>query len=264
MPLVSTDAVVLHAFDYLESSRILRLLTREAGVRSVLAKGMRKSARRFGGSVDLFAHGTAHLYTKSGRDLDTLAGFEDVRVRLELATDMARFTGAAVLAELVLRFAREGDADAELYETVTAALDAVAEAQGPAVAESVLAGGWRVVAALGFAPSVDACGDCHAPIAQDEAVLFSHPAGGVLCQRCGRIARGRVLPPAPRLALADWLRGRSVTLGSEAEARAHQRLLREFLEEHLTDGRPLRAYTAWETERWAAGPTSGPAAGSAK
>lgn len=251
MPLVSTDAVVLHAFDYLESSRILRLLTREAGVRSVLAKGMRKSARRFGGSVDLFARGTAHLYTKSGRDLDTLAGFEDVRMRLELATDLARFTGAAVIAELVLRFAREGDADEALYDAVATALDAVADAHGPAIAEAVLGGSWRVVAALGFAPSVEACSDCHAPLADDESVLFSHPAGGVLCQRCGRIARGRLLPAAPRLALAAWLRGDRVSLGSAGEVRAHQRLLREFLEEHLTDGRPLRAYTAWEGERMA-------------
>ena len=29
-------------------------------------------------------------------------------------------------------------------------------------------------------------------------------------------------------------------------ARAHQRLLREFLEEHLADGRALRAFAAWE------------------
>jgi len=30
------------------------------------------------------------------------------------------------------------------------------------------------------------------------------------------------------------------------ESRAHQRLLREFLEQHLTDGRELRAFSAWE------------------
>jgi len=29
---VVTDAIVLHSFDYLESSRILRLVTREVGV----------------------------------------------------------------------------------------------------------------------------------------------------------------------------------------------------------------------------------------
>lgn len=250
MPLISTDAVVLHGFDYLESSRILRLLTRDAGVRSVVAKGMRKSARRFGGAVDLFSRGTAHLYTRAGRDLDTLGGFEDLKVRLELATDLSRFTGASVLAELVLRFGHEAAADEGLFDAVVHALNAVADAEGQATTEAVLAGSWRIVAELGFAPAVDACSDCHSPFADDEPVLFSHPAGGALCQRCGRISRGRVLPPSARLALSRWLHGDAAGLTGDAEAHAHQRLLREFLEEHLTDGRPLRAYTVWERERW--------------
>jgi DNA repair protein RecO (recombination protein O) len=42
--------------------------------------------------------------------------------------------------------------------------------------------------------------------------------------------------------------------------RAHQRLLREFLEEHLTDGRPLKAYAVWEQERWPEGNAGRPAA----
>lgn len=250
MPLVSTDAIVLHAFDYLESSRILRLLTRDVGMRSVLAKGLRKSARRFGGGVDLFSRGTAHLYTKAGRDLDTLGSFDDLRVRLELATDMARFTGASVLAELVLRFAREAEADERLFATLVGAMDTVADAAGSAAVEAVLAGAWLLVAELGFAPSVDACSVCHSPFAADEPVLFSHPAGGALCQRCGRTARGRLLPPVARHSLARWLSGEHLAGTSEAEGRAHQRLLREFLDEHLTDGRPLRAYSAWERERW--------------
>lgn len=252
MPLVSTDAIVLHAFDYLESSRILRMLTRDAGVRSVVAKGLRKSARRFGGGVDLFARGTAHLYTKPGRDLDTLAGFEDLRVRMELAADMSRFTGAAVLAELVLRFAREAEADERLFDALVDAVDLVADATGSDAVEAVLAGAWRIVGELGFAPAVERCGDCHAAFAPDEPVLFSHPAGGALCQRCGRISRGRILPPAARAALRGWMQGERLAGLGEGEGRAHQRLLREFLEEHLTDGRPLRAYSAWESERWSA------------
>lgn len=248
MPLVSTEAIVLHAFDYLESSRILRMLTREGGVRSAVAKGMRKSGRRFGGAVDLFARGTAHLYTRPGRELDTLAGFEDLRVRLELATDLGRLTGASVLAELVLRFARESEPDPRLFDAVATGLDSIADASGPDAREAVLASSWRVVAELGFAPSVEACADCHASLGPEEAALFSHPVGGVLCQRCGRIARGRVLPPTARRALAAWLGGGRSRISGEGEGRAHQRLLREFLEEHLTDGRPLRAYQAWERE----------------
>ena len=40
MPLLVSEAIVLHAFDYLESSRIVRLVTRDAGMRSGLAKGV--------------------------------------------------------------------------------------------------------------------------------------------------------------------------------------------------------------------------------
>jgi DNA repair protein RecO (recombination protein O) len=116
----------------------------------------------------------------------------------------------------------------------------------------VLAGAWRIVAELGFAPSLDDCASCHAPLADDEVVMFSHPVGGALCARCARLARGRVLPSAARAAVRDWVTGGSTILADHAEARAHQRLLREFLGEHLTDGRPLRAFDAWVHELWGA------------
>jgi DNA repair protein RecO (recombination protein O) len=54
------------------------------------------------------------------------------------------------------------------------------------------------------------------------------------------------------VALDGWLRGDAPAAElDDLEARAHQRLLREFLREHLTDGRPLRAFEAWEGEQWA-------------
>ncbi|HYD53103.1 MAG TPA: DNA repair protein RecO C-terminal domain-containing protein, partial [Gemmatimonadaceae bacterium] len=112
---------------------------------------------------------------------------------------------------------------------------------------------WRLVAELGFAPSVEGCAECHATLGEDETAMFSHPAGGALCRRCARLAvTGRVLPPSARATLARWLRGERVAEVAEAEARAHQRLLREFLREHLTDERPLRAFDAWERDEWIA------------
>ena len=74
MPLLVSEAIVLHGFDYLESSRIVKLVTRDAGMRSALAKGARKSRRRFGSGLDLFGQGTAFLHTRPGRELDTLSG----------------------------------------------------------------------------------------------------------------------------------------------------------------------------------------------
>jgi DNA repair protein RecO (recombination protein O) len=59
-----------------------------------------------------------------------------------------------------------------------------------------------------------------------------------------------VLPPEARGALRDFLAGRHDVALDEASGRAHQRLLREFLTEHLADGRPLRALELWEQQWW--------------
>jgi DNA repair protein RecO (recombination protein O) len=248
MTLLVTDAIVLHSFDYLESSRILRLLTREAGVRSVLARGARRSQRRFGGgaTLDLYAQGSAELHTKPGRDLDTLGGFDLNRGRPQLAGHLERFNGAAAIAEMALRFAHAA-ADADLFDAVSFGLDDIAAAPRAGARDATLAAAWRVLAALGFAPTIDECAECHSTLPVDEPALFSHPAGGVVCARCRSLARtGRTLPPSARVALRAWLGGEPHDVADALEARAHQRLLREFMREHLADDKPLRALDAWE------------------
>jgi DNA repair protein RecO (recombination protein O) len=249
--LIQTDAVVLHAFSYLESSRILRLATRDAGVVSVLAKGARRTSRRFGTAVDLFAEGQAQFYAKPGRELHTLASFDVTRSRPTLAGDLGRFTAASAVAELMLRFARD-DAEPALFDALVGALDRLSTTAPRHTREAGLAAAWRLVAELGFGPTILVCAECHSAVGAEQPAAFSHPAGGTLCDRCARIAGlRRVLPPPARVALEGWLRGAPVTTELDGlEARAHQRLLREFLREHLTDGRPLRAFEAWEGEQW--------------
>ena len=246
MPLLVSEAIVLHAFDYLESSRIVRLVTRDAGMRSAIAKGARKSRRRFGSGLDLFGQGTASLHTRPGRELDTLTGFEDVRARDALAEDLERFTGAEAIAEIVLRFGREGG-DAELFDALAGALDALLGSSQDVAREATLAGAWRVIGALGFGPAMEDCAECGGALDAGAPATFTHSAGGVLCARCASLtAGGRTLPPDARRAIASWIAGNRATLGSEREFRAHQRLLREFLAYHLHDGRPLRAFDLWE------------------
>ena len=50
--------------------------------------------------------------------------------------------------------------------------------------------------------------------------------------------------------LEAFLEHRPIERRAPPEIRAHQRLLREFLEYHLSDSRPLRAFAAWETGHW--------------
>lgn len=254
MTLVVTEAVVLHAFDYLESSRILRLITRDAGIQSVLARGARSSRKRFGTSLDVFVQGTAEYSSRPGRDLHTLTAFDATRSRPELVADISRFTGACVLAEMALRFSSD-EPHPGLFDAFVAGLDMIGTVGADETVSRTLGAAWHIVGELGFTPALDVCANCHTELADDARTPFSHVAGGALCERCARLVPGtRRIPPEARAALALWLAGSAVLLASPAEARAHQRLLREFLDHHLSEGKRLVAYAMWEREQLVTSP----------
>jgi DNA repair protein RecO (recombination protein O) len=244
--LVTSDVIVLHLQDYLESSRIVRLATREHGIQSVLARGARRPRSRFGSSVDLFAGGVAQFTMKPGRDLSTLTGFEVTRSRMAIAADLDRFTAASALAEMALRFAHP-DPNDDSFDVLAASLDEIAAAPGDASTGHGLAAAWRYIAALGFGPTIDRCCSCDAEVPLGAAAPFSHQAGGVVCPRCQRaVSIGRDLPADARQAIAAWLTRSPGPPVGDLERRAHLRLLREFLHHHMSDGRELRALDGWE------------------
>ena len=246
MTLVVTDAVVLHLFDYLESSRIIRLATRELGVQSVVARGARRPKGRFGTSMDIFASGVVQFSAKPGRELHNLTGFDLTRSRMGLAGNLQRFSAAAAIAELALSFTHAGPED-PVFDVLTDALDLLTDASEERATDLGIASAWRIVAALGFTPIVDMCAVCRGLIDADVAAAFSQTAGGVVCVRCRpTVPATRTLPPEARRVLQQWLTGREAALTSVAERRAHLRLLREFLQHHVAEGRDLRALEAWE------------------
>lgn len=233
--------------NYLETSRILRLLTRDAGVVSVLARGARNSKKRFGTALDLFAQGTAQLQLKPGRDLHTLMAFDIDHPRAGLSTSLPRFSAATALAECVLRVVHN-EAAPGIFEGVVLGLDQIASADPEQALSAGLGALWQLVSEVGFAPTVDVCANCHAPLSAEEDAVFSHVTGGALCERCARSSLGgRRLPSEARSAIRGWLGGSLVVLSSDGARRAHQRLFREFLAQHLPDVRSMPAFAAWES-----------------
>lgn len=252
MSALVTEAIVLHAFDYLESSRIIRLLTRDAGIQSVVARGARTSRKRFGSAVDLFAQGTAEIQLRPNRDLHTLISLEISQGRAPFSLDVGRFTAGSMIAELALRSTSDEEAPG-FFDAVEAALDSIARADVAESAITALAGAWQMIATLGFAPTLDLCAACHAHVPPGQIAAFCSASGGVLCGKCaGLVAGTRKLPPSARDNLRGWLAGEDATALPLLEVRAHQRLLREFFHEHIATDKELPAYGVWERGDWSA------------
>ncbi len=239
MPLVTVDATVLQAFPYSETSKILRLLTPQHGVQSVIAKGARRARSRYGGVLEPFTDGIATFYLKENRDLHTLREFELDRPRQELGRDLVRFGAASLLAEVVLRTSSE-QASPELFVRVRAALNDLQDVATERVEPVALAHAWGLVATLGFAPGLDRCVHCANPL-PDGDLFFDYGAGGFLCGQCGGGGGGgRVVPHQSRADLLSLVMGEPVTLDRTA---AHWQLLARFLTYHLVDPGALRSLT---------------------
>ncbi len=234
---MTADALVLQAFAYGETSKILRLLTRTHGVQSVIAKGALRPRNRFGGILEPFTEGVASFYHRESRELHTLSGFDLLRSQQALGRDLLRFGGASLIAEIVLRTASEEPAP-ELFEAVRDALHCMRDAR-PEVLESVLlAQAWSIVALLGFAPVLDECVGCGRALGPDEDTSFDHSAGGVRCGGCARLARGYSVPASARTALRSLVQGDAVPL---ARTEGHWKLLSRYLDHHVLEGGSLRS-----------------------
>jgi DNA repair protein RecO (recombination protein O) len=248
MPLGTYDAIVLQVFPYGETSRILRLFTATHGVQSVIARGARRPRSQYGGLLEIFAEGMATIHAKENRDLQTLTGFELSRSRQSLGSDLMRFGGASLLAEIVLRSTQE-ESQPELFSMFRSALDRI-EAEGAETAElTVLSEAWRLVSCLGFAPELHSCVDCGRSVALDEDVKFDLHAGGIRCDLCAAGSPGRLLPARARVALLLMAEAAPVTAD---RTDGHWWLLRRYLDHHVLEGSDLRSMAIIDVARGAA------------
>lgn len=237
MAIVCARALVLHAFAYGDTSKILRLYTRDHGLRSVIAKGAQRARSRYGGLLEPFTEGDALVYLRAGRDLHTLSGFDLVRSRQALGRDLGAFAGASLLSELLLRFGTE-EPHPELYAAAVEALDRISAAPDSTAAVTALAAVWHLVALLGYRPEVEYCVGCGRAVETAEAVRFDVEAGGVACTRCR--PRGRLLAASSRRDLSGMI-AKGTTPDRLADPTLQRALLRAFVGVHLSPERSLHS-----------------------
>jgi DNA repair protein RecO (recombination protein O) len=209
VPSLRTEAIVLRVRDFGESDRVVQLLTPALGRVAAIAKGARRSRRRFPGTLDLFCHLRCDL---DRRGPDRLARLDQAALLDAfpgLREQAARFGMACYLVELLGRLAPEGAAPpdaARLFRFALGALRAL-EAARPDARLRVLIE-LRALDALGLRPELRACVRCGREVqpqaADSGSVAFLVGEGGPVCPAC---ARGRDAPLPVHLGTLRALEG---------------------------------------------------------
>jgi DNA repair protein RecO (recombination protein O) len=252
MSLVSTPAIVLSTLRYSETSKIVRLATREHGVQSVIAKGALRPKSRFGAALQLLSEGQAQFVLKESRELHLLTSFDLRRLHVGLSAELERYAVACALAEVMLRFAPP-DPHPDSFDLLRQALEQLEVAPIASVEALGYRLLWQMVSILGFEPSLDACVIDGTPLAETGPLPFSTREGGALCQVCATQHGATQLPERARadlLALMDS--GAELPRFDDRHGAAHRRLLGRYIRYHLAEGAELPALEFWSQRPWVA------------
>lgn len=241
MASLHTEALVLRAVDFAESDRIVHLLTPESGRLTAIAKGARRSVKRFPGTLDLFNHLAVQVEQRRPSSMARLEHARLLRAFQGLRTSAGRFALGCYLLELLDRLAPEGAAPPDARLLFRHALEALAliDEEPPSPRLRALLE-LRLLDALGLRPELARCVRCGRALTADGdgRVAFRVADGGAACARCRAEASDglpvhlgtlRSLESSLRFPLARVGR---IALGGAALAEARA-LLGRFLRFHL-------------------------------
>jgi DNA repair protein RecO (recombination protein O) len=188
------EALVLRAVDFGESDRIVHLLTPERGRVAAIAKGARRSVKRFPGTLDVFNQLRIHAERRRKLSMIRLDQAVLLRPFLGLRVHPSRYALGSYLLELLDRLAPEAGPPrdmARLFDFALAALGWL-EAAVPDPATRV----WielRALDALGLRPELRHCVRCGRGATTSggrDGVAFHVGEGGVVCGVCAQSLDG--------------------------------------------------------------------------
>jgi DNA repair protein RecO (recombination protein O) len=183
-----TTAIVLRSVNYGESDRVVTLFGRTTGRVSALARGARKSQRRFAGGLGMCSVGEISVRERAGAELLTLESFDVKTSHESFGTDLARMAHAAYVAELVSKLCAPRQVEVGVYDWLATFLELL-DAAG-ATAERLRVFELGLLGRLGFGPMVEACAVCGGTRTEPGAAHRWDPErGGVVCATCGHFGR---------------------------------------------------------------------------
>ncbi len=236
----SSLAIVLRWRPYGESDKIVTFLTQDVGKLTGIAKGAKRSQRRFANTLEPLARVRVYFRQRPGASLAFLESCDLLAPPAGLS-EPAKFAYGSYLVELTDQLTVEEHPVAELYALLDEAL--LTLEQGPVTNAFLRGFEIQLLARAGYDPQLDRCGSCQRVLPEAEPVFLNAAHGTFLCSDCQGPAGTTVLIPAgvlPRLAalrhlsLAD---SRQQVFGPVAAAAAQ--LTGRLLALHLA--RPLRS-----------------------
>ena len=170
------EGIIVSEFTYEESSKIIKIFTKE-GIVSVIAKGAKKIKSPFFGTTTKFTYGVYNIvYKENGLsrlvDSDILDDFRNIK------KDILKVSYATFITELTLQVYKHEE-NKNIYDLYIASINKINKGYDPLVISNILK--LKLLDNLGIKPVIDKCVVCGST---KGIVTVSSYLGGFVCNNC--------------------------------------------------------------------------------
>lgn len=188
MPIYTTHAIVIRSLNYGESDKIVTFFTRDFGKLKGIAKGARRSRKRFQNALGLFSHLRLIFFDKEGLGLVRAESCDILHSFPKIKEDLKKILYGNYYMELANEMAGEREGNREAFELLLTSLSNLEEMKPQE--EHLRLFEIRMLSLFGYQPNMRKCDLCKKDwqdLKENPTVFFSLERGALICEKCSRM-----------------------------------------------------------------------------
>jgi DNA repair protein RecO (recombination protein O) len=187
MALFKTQAIVTRSLHYGESDKIITFFTRDFGKLKGIAKGARRSKKRFQNVLGLFSHLRLIFFDREGMGLVRVESGDLLHPFPKIREDLKKIYYGNYYLELVNEMTGEREASPEAFDLLLSFLFDLETVEPKE--EQLRMFETRMLSLHGYRPNLVRCGQCKRSwedLGERGTAFFSLEKGTLVCDRCSR------------------------------------------------------------------------------
>ncbi|MDY7033161.1 MAG: DNA repair protein RecO [Thermodesulfobacteriota bacterium] len=182
MPLYRTEAIVIRSTDFSDFDKIVTFFTRDYGKLKGIAKGAKRSKKRFSNTLELFSYVHLFFFEKENKGLSRINNCSLIETHVEICKDIQKMAYGSYFIELIDEFIGEREKNEAVFSLLVDSLSLMNSKKIDKEIARIFE--IRLLSLVGYQPQLEGCVDCGRKLSPEERFWFGPRRGGILCDGC--------------------------------------------------------------------------------
>ena len=176
MEVVKVKGIIISESNYSETSKLLKIITKEYGLISVMAKGAKSLKSKLRSVTTKLTYAEFQIYYKESK-ISTLICADIINPLINIKSDLLKISYASFLLELTEQVMKQSS-ETDIFDILVQTLLKIEDNYDPTIITNILE--LKYLSYLGIKPELNSCAVC----GNTNVLTISTNKGGFVCRNC--------------------------------------------------------------------------------